>query len=241
MPRYIFPGITFTYTGAKKIFLTPHTMYCSPWVVPAGVTCLTFEIWGAGGAGAPMCCCTCYGGTAGGGGAYSMKTLAVTPGDSYAFVVGCGGCGSSQWYQANACGCCGSKTYITGNGLSNFCALGGKGGVWCNTSPCNCCMQCDGIDAYGGDLNLTGFPQRFTGHSSWYAACQYFFTGSAPMGGGFHVTSGAGSCSSEISCGSHGVYPGGGGTQRPMYYPGWCDCCAGCNGGGSDGLIVITL
>lgn len=241
MPRYIFSGVTQTFIGAKKIFLTPHTQaVCNTWTVPAGVTCLTFELWGAGGAGSPVCCCTCYGGMPGDGGAYSMKTLSVTPGTVYTYVVGCGGCGSSSWYQSNACGCRGSDTYITGTGLSNFCAMGGAGGLWCNQTPCNCALQNIGIVGYGGDLNLPGYNGRRT-VCCFSGSCFLNITGSAPLGGGLHAVGHTGQQTTYISCGVHGNYPGGGGQSKPMFSPGWCDCCEGCNGGGADGLIIITL
>lgn len=240
MGRYVFTGVSQRYTGAKKIFLTPHTQaVCNVWTVPDGVSCLTFEIWGAGGSGSPSCCCTCWGGFPGDGGAYSMKTLAVTPGTQFTYVVGCGGCGNACWFNGNACGCCGSTTYITGTGLSNFCATGGQGGQWCNASPTNCAKHLCGALAYGGDLNLQGFPGRRTA-CCFSANCWHDFTGSSPLGGGFHFYGPAGA-QTYHACGSYGNYPGGGGTAKPMYSPGWCDCCSGCNGGGSDGLIIITL
>lgn len=54
-------------------------------VVPAGVTSVTFELIGAGGNGASN------GGGGGGGGGYARGTYGVTPGTSYSIVVGAGG------------------------------------------------------------------------------------------------------------------------------------------------------
>lgn len=241
MGRYLYTGVTVQYNGAKKIFLTPHSQaICNTWTVPDGVTCLTFEIWGGGGAGSPTCCCTCYGGLAGDGGAYSIKTLAVTPGTVYTYNVGKGGCGNACYFNDNACGCGGGTTYITGTGLTNFCASGGAGGQWCNANPCNCAKHQVGAVSYGGDLNLQGFPARrisccFSG------ACWGDLTGSSPFGGGFHFRTPPGSCTSPTICSPVGVYPGGGGAARAHFTDGWCDCCRGCNGAGSDGLIIITV
>lgn len=242
MGRYIYRGLTTSYKGSKRIFLTPQTQYiCNTWTVPDGVTCLTFEIWGAGGAGAPVCCCTCYGGMAGDGGAYSAKTLAVTPGTIYTYCVGKGGCGNACWYNGNACGCGGGKTYITGTGLTNFCAVGGAGGLWCDASPCNCVKQGAGSLSYGGDLNLEGFPARRTRLCCWSGRCAQSFTGSAPFGGGYNIIFDVATCHASYGVAPIGSYPGGGGGNKPMFADGWCDCCGGCNSGGADGLIIITL
>lgn len=54
--------------------------------VPAGVTSLTVECWGAGGGG---------GSTGGGGGAYSAATLPVTPNSTIGYSVGIGGTSST--------------------------------------------------------------------------------------------------------------------------------------------------
>lgn len=63
------------------------------WVCPAGVTSITVECWGAGGAGESV---TSYTsgykiGAGGGGGAYSKSTISVTPGTSYPFSIGAAG------------------------------------------------------------------------------------------------------------------------------------------------------
>ena len=240
MGRYV--SLAATSTGSIKSGQASKVMFratgsTQTWTVPSGVCCVTMEIWGGGGAGAPSCCCTCWGGTAGGGGAYSMKTLAVTPGSTYTIVVGTGGCGSACSWQSNACGCPGTVSYVTGSGLTNFCAEGGYGGYWCDSSTYNGCIGAS--NAYGGDLNLRG---RGTAMSGCLSGCgQMGITGSSPMGGGFNWTTGTGACGDPGSCAQNGQFPGGGGGARPMFGPGWCDCCAGCNGAGADGLVLITL
>lgn len=55
------------------------------WVVPAGVTKILVEAWGAGGGGSS------YGG--GGGGGYVKTVFTVTPGNSVTFTIGVGGNG----------------------------------------------------------------------------------------------------------------------------------------------------
>ena len=255
MPRYIFGGtcVSGTFSSSIKQYITTrsiagndtHSTACSTWTVPTGVTCVTFELWGGGGAGTPTCCCMCFNGPPGDGGAYSMKTLAVTPGTVYTVCVGCGGCGSCCWWQANACGCQGRKTFILGTGLSNFCAEGGQGGLWCNASPCNMYALANNSRAlaYGGDINLPGTPAQTFG-CGWYPGqsnCSIALTGSSPFGGGHQPTLMAvRQCQEPGACGVTGIFPGGGGGPRPMMSTSMCDCCAMCAGAGSDGLIIIT-
>lgn len=111
---------------------------CVAWIVPSGVTCATFEIWGGGGAGAGSCCCA--GGPPGESGAYAKKTIPVSAGSCYALTLG----------QATDCtntttGCRGCTTYITGTGLTNFCAEGGYGGTsMCYPACCFSYCSCGG-------------------------------------------------------------------------------------------------
>ncbi len=64
----------------------------SSWTVPAGVTSVTFECWGAGGGGGSAYYKHSEGGAAGGGGgAYAKKTFSVSEGTVYTFVIGKGG------------------------------------------------------------------------------------------------------------------------------------------------------
>src|SRR6476660_6430207 len=58
------------------------------YVVPAGVTSITVEAYGAGGKGANRTT-NGVGGGAGGGG-YTRKIFAVTPGDTFSFTIGAG-------------------------------------------------------------------------------------------------------------------------------------------------------
>jgi hypothetical protein len=243
MGRYVYAGYQNVKTGSAKrtMFRVPigtgACFYNTNWIVPTNVNCATFEIWGGGGAGAPNCCCNCSQGHAGSAGGYSLRTISVTPGDSYSITVGAGGCGNECWYNGNACGCAGGITYVTGTGLSNFCATGGQGGTWCNSSY-------EGGTAgvgYGGDLNLRGKQGRSDGCCS-QGCAGTGLGGAAPFGGGWQIhPRGVGACSTCLACGPGGIFPGGGGLPRPGYTPGWCDCCAGCSGPGGDGLVIITL
>jgi len=240
MGRYVYSGYQNVKNGAAKrvMFRVPGggcTQYTTTWTVPTGVNCATFEIWGGGGAGAPMCCCTCYSGHAGAGGGYSLKTIPVTPGEVYNIAVGAGGCGNECWFNTNACGCPGQTSYVTGTGLSNFCATGGAGGLWCNS---NVDAAAAGI-GYGGDVSIRGRQPRST------VCCHAFcsgssFGGASPFGGGWQIGTKSVGANIYQACGSSGNFPGGGGTPKPQLNT-WCDCTAGCAGGGADGLVIITI
>ncbi|HEV7780176.1 MAG TPA: hypothetical protein VGO58_02870 [Chitinophagaceae bacterium] len=102
------------YKNTVSFYVTPG----SPWVVPAGVTKIMIEGWGAGGGG------TAYGG--GGGGGYIRAWLDVTPGDNFTIQVGTGGNGSTTT------GVNGGNTFITAP-IGLFTATGGQGSLY--TAP----------------------------------------------------------------------------------------------------------
>jgi hypothetical protein len=224
------------------------------WVVPTGVTGVTFEIWGGGGGGASGNCeCDCRVRTgAGGGGGYSTITIPVAPGATYAMTMGNGGVASNGYGGPTnsgagaARGCCGGTTFITGTGLSNFCAEGGKGG--CNDLATNCyscaCQADFGGLAYGGSINFKGgFAQmgRIGGNSCW----SFFSNGGDAAGpGGGSGGKNMGSYSS-FAYGDRcqnplmdGMLPGGGGAGHGCGSE--CACCTVGSGRGAPGLIKIT-
>lgn len=109
---------------------------CQSWIVPPGVTCATFEIWGGGGNGAGSCCC--MGGPPGGSGAYSKKTIPVSAGSCYPMWLG-----PATDCSATNTGCRGCTTWITGPGLCNFCAEGGNSGCsYCYPACCTAMCTC---------------------------------------------------------------------------------------------------
>jgi uncharacterized protein (TIGR02145 family) len=90
------------------------------WTVPPGVTEVTIECWGAGGAGKYMPI-SLKAGPGGGGGAYAKKVLTVEPGGSLTIVVGQGGSGLTS---ANANG---GNSYVSYNSTTVVNAAGGSG------------------------------------------------------------------------------------------------------------------
>lgn len=118
-----------TFTSGFKVCDTSGYYRCGAacsWVVPAGASCARFQLWGAGAPTGSACCCGFS--PIGGSGAYASVIIPVTPGNTYTLCAGCAYCCYAQRAQSDADGC---SSYVQGAGLSNFCAEGGEGGIWC--------------------------------------------------------------------------------------------------------------
>lgn len=111
------------------------------WTVPAGACIARFQIWGPGAASYPgNCCATSPFGSLG---AYASVVMAVTPGDSYTLCAGpactcvpyCCGSGSPSIHS-------GPPSFVTGNGLCNFCATGGEYSLWESMKARACSLNC---------------------------------------------------------------------------------------------------
>lgn len=235
----------------------PGIGICCLWCVPPGVSSVIIELWGGGGGGGSAItnqCCSVGGG--GGGSAYSRKTLQVAAGSCYTICVGGGGTGggsTSSSMRPSAC-CCGFKggtTYITGAGLTNFCAEGGYGGE-SKTLYGGGVLPNGGWPGNGGDVNVRGgdggyyFPSNLMcgtsgqvltwGGSSPFGARNIYMTYDSPSAGSdAHNTGRSGGI-----CGFYGLFPGGGGTG------GIGSCCTDSTiwpmgGNGAPGLIRIWM
>lgn len=75
-------------TPTVETFTTAGT-FTNGWTAHAGVTSVTAESWGAGGAGGQRT--TNGGGGGGAGGDYTKKVITVTPGNAYTYIVGAAG------------------------------------------------------------------------------------------------------------------------------------------------------
>ena len=95
------------------------------WTVPAGVTRAQFQIWGPGGGTGSGCCCG--GSPFGATGAFATVILPVTAGCQYVLCAGCAVCCYACRAQHNTTG---SSSFVTGFGLTNFCAMGGYAGTF---------------------------------------------------------------------------------------------------------------
>ena len=176
-------GKVFTVTGMSSMYACirdDQMGWC--WNSP-GCGTAVIEVWGAAGTGSCNCCCGV--GLPGNTGAYSKKTIAVTP---CSVIYGrpgvpCNGPGSG-FSDANcsegSCLVWNQARDLCGNTQGCICAAGGKAGKsccfdggspfccflgvgYCGTLICNCCgiicNYCPGIwvpCGYGGDINCCG-------------------------------------------------------------------------------------
>jgi hypothetical protein len=186
-----------------------------PFVVPAGVTQVTIEAWGAEGGGAD--------GVANGGlGGYATGTVAVQPGDTLNVRVGGMPQGTTGGYNGGgdagpaqplyAAGAGGGATDIRqgGDGLKNRIVVAGGGGggaVDDDLGPLGSGLV-DAADVSGGG---GGGPSGATGSLCTYTAC----------GGGGRAHTG-GTAGADSACASGGRRGSGG---------------AGCGGGGGGGYF----
>lgn len=117
-----------TLTGTFTCLCVYDTTYgrcgvCCLWTVPAGVTTARFQIWGAGGGASGACATSFAFGQPGSSGAYASVILPVTAGSTYTLCAGCAMC--CYAFVQGIGGLNGSSSWVTGNGLCNFCADGG--------------------------------------------------------------------------------------------------------------------
>lgn len=86
--------LTSLHTEAQTVE-TITTTGAGTWTVPCGVTSITVEAWGAGGAGGGSTVNN-DSGDGGGSGAYTSRTFAVTAGSNIPYTIGVGGVGSTN-------------------------------------------------------------------------------------------------------------------------------------------------
>jgi hypothetical protein len=212
---------------------------CCQWTVPAGVTKATFEIWSAGGGGAGQTCCNCCSmGIPAAGGSWAVKTIGVTAGDTYTICAG----GTYSCEQFHGCsGGKGCTSYVTGNGLTNFCVLGGCGGTMCNGDAHGprtnmICANQNICPHFGADFGMAGTTG--TGNSNTcHCWTHHQIGGTAPWIGTFGTQR-----SIEYWCVCSCFIPGwgaGGMTGDSTYCGSNCKCCAG-GGMGGPGLVKVT-
>jgi hypothetical protein len=185
-------------------------------IVPAGVTSITVSVWGAGGGGGGSDT-NGSGGSGGGGGGATTTTIAVTPGDTFTYIVGAGGTGGLS--NATLAGNGGNSSFINvGLGI-NLLGNGGTGGAR------NMGAAGTGGAASGGTLNSPG-QNGTIGNAS------------GQVGGNSGVVIGIfgpGGAATTNSTGNNGITPGGagGGGERGG---------GNRNGGaGANGQVFITF
>ena len=196
------------------------------------------------------------------GGVITSMTMAPdfcsTAGSESVYLLCAGG--------TSCCSCCcscnknckhGCTSFATGDGLNNFCAVGGEGGEtnWdvfsncynCHINSAQCSLgnygagwvsyQCGSDQFWGADYGFIGSPG---GWFKAYDCCQYQFSyAGSPRGpfssGGLDAMMNS-YCSGGISCcAAHSSFPGGGGGGRSV------GASTGCVAvWGNSGLIKVT-
>jgi len=133
--------------------------YCC-WVVPSGVSRVTFQLWGAGSGSSQMCCCGMS--PAGINGSYSMFQVDVCPGEAFCVCTGCAYCCCASMTEPGGyTGTCGTAVCYLGNLNGGDCA-GGNGNVYAICSPgADCmhpclwhCQTCKNFPGYSNTCNL---------------------------------------------------------------------------------------
>jgi hypothetical protein len=182
--------------------------------VPAGVTSLTVECWGAGGgaAGGSLAGGSNSGGYGGGGGAYSkVNALPVTPGAVLPYVVATGGAGGT----ANNLGTNGGITSFNGTDCrayggtaANVSSLGKGGAAGSGTGDLK--FSGGGAGSATGSGGSGGGSSAGTGSNGNLAANN---TGSGSKAGAAAVAGGGagGAGAAANAVGTAGTAPGGGG------------------------------
>jgi hypothetical protein len=198
------------------------------WVCPTGVTEVTAEVWGGGGAGGGLGPAgPCHDRAAGGGagGAYAKRTFTVTPGNSYTVTVAATKTGTATSTAADNTG---NPSWFISNDSNGCVAVGGPGAPPWSTDDSG------GPGATGTKTGCVGDVTVAGGNGS---SAQD--TGQGAAGGAGANGGGAGGAAQGFSDGpgSPGTAPGGGGGGAGQINDG----DAGIAGGsGAAGRIVLT-
>lgn len=222
------------------------------WTVPAGVTEVTFECWGAGGTG--------FGGftgneggdvaVGGGGGSYARKTVSCEPGQVFQFNVA----PTNVWSSG---GSDGADTSVVGPDSSVVCmAKGGKKGLYDTGGEGGLSSECVGDASYSGAssaINHSGGsaagktgPGEAPVHRQSYGSENYAVSTSQPgQGGGrggdyFSTEYAWNTVAHERWRGKAGMLPGGGGSPAIYTASGAGDGPGYPGGDGGQGLIVAS-
>ena len=126
--------------------ITTYNSGSGNFTVPAGVTSLQIEVWGAGGGGGAGTAGSSAGGSGGGGGGYCKKNaLTVTAGQSISYVVGAAGAAGSWITDADDASAGGNSSAYSAAYTANGGGKG-RGGGYGN-------LTASGGTASGGDTN----------------------------------------------------------------------------------------
>lgn len=126
--RLLTPVVGQTKSNGFKVCDTSGYFRCGAvctFTVPAGVTCVQFQIWGHGGGNSGQCCCggTPFGPT----GSYMSVCTSVTPGEVFCLCAGCAYC------------CYATQTTPTVSAVSSF-VCSGSGGFYALAMGATSCI-----------------------------------------------------------------------------------------------------
>ena len=214
---------------------------CCAWVVPSEVRRLHVEIWGAGGNGHGSCSCSrCHHYQGASGGAYNAREIATVPGCTYTACAG----GVYRCLSRECTACNGCTSYVNGQNLSGFCAIGGctgrAEGSW--STGCNqtwgCCLdKGDNSGSFGFTNHASPWGSTWFRYNVGNCHCYRQWTTPGPAAGiGTDVWQAIGYC--WIRCGCWCVPYGHGGQGAMTTYCG--SSCCGQGGTGGSGLVKIT-
>ncbi|WP_367754919.1 choice-of-anchor D domain-containing protein [Flavobacterium sp. WC2430] len=235
--------ILLSLSGFSQATQTYNTAGTYTFTVPAGVTSINIEAWGAGGAGGGATGNNCSAG-GGSGGAYARRnTYTVTPGSNYTVIVGSGGIGSRNN------GTSGGSSSLSTGGATILLAVGGNGAnaIGMNNSyTIGATAVNTGNSGFTGTLNYYGgkggdgiTTNGYAGGGGGGSSAGSGSNGNAGVNqtGGAAVTAGAKGADGSIDSGdgAFGFSPGGGGagavaltnTDRS-------------GGGGGSGQVIIS-
>jgi len=166
----------------------------STWLCPAGVTSITVECWGGGGAGGGATGNPAAGGGGAGGSYVKNTSISVTPGTTYTVTVGTGGIGST------GAGASGNDSWFNSSGT--IMAKGGPGGARANSNS----------QTAAGAAALTSGNVGFTAPFSYYGGAGGTGVALGVSGGGGGSSAGTGSNGNAGLITIGGSAPTGGGA-----------------------------
>jgi len=217
----------------NKTRVSYETPGMGTWTIPAGVTSVTVEAWGAGGAGG-----SAYSGTAstannlraggGAGGSYASGTASVTPGQVINYSIGAGGIGAVAGFTHQSFGQSGGSTSAQINNSTFVFALGGPGGE--NVSLLNASYS--GAGGVAPLVGNTGIVAFYGGNGGTAAA------GGSGGGGGSAGSEGNGGIGTLLTAGIPGLGVGGASGGAGTNTTGQAPTVGSNPGGGGGGATV---
>lgn len=204
-------NLLFPYVPSRTVIT--YTSGSGTWTCPAGVTSVIVECWGGGGGGGYSTGCTnvaVAGG--GGGGAYSTGIIAVTPGNTYAYVVGAGG---------GVTGGAGADSTFNSTSIVAKGGLGGGNVIYKS-------VETYGTGGAGGAAASSTGTVKYSGGAGAAGAHKL-------PPNGYYNAGGGGGCA-----GSTGAGDGGGDGTAANAYVGGTGTSIGGGNGGNGGLVLSS-